>query len=172
MASHSNPCCHRLPQAPEAGSKNGASVSNPSNSNLDVIVASETQFLAVEINDSRFYIDARLNAAGELNFEVVAVWSGIRSFIPGHEFFNAMMLHFGDKVKVVSSVWTDTSGFDTNLRIFNQETKRGTSNQDAAFATKTGRWVKDHGFTKIKSMDLTPKDFPGGYEQVLVEFER
>jgi hypothetical protein len=131
---------------------------------------SPTHFRAEDCKDPGFYIDGALDA-GVLSFEVVAVKARRRGAVRGHEFFAAMMAHFASKVKVISAMWSDARpDFDTNLKKFNEETRRGTTKQDAAFATKTGTWVRVFGFKAIRSIDTTPEDFPGGYEQVLVDF--
>jgi hypothetical protein len=82
------------------------------------------------------------------------------------------MSHFGTRrVKVISAVWSDgRPALRTNLDIFNAETGRGVSNEQAAFATKTGQWARAHGFPTTGSIETTPDDLPGGYEQVLVNF--
>lgn len=81
------------------------------------------------------------------------------------------MAHFGRRVKVIAAQWSDARPeFRTNLDIFNDRTRDGTSKETAAFATKTGQWAKAYRFTVIQSLDATPDDTPGCYEQVLVEF--
>jgi hypothetical protein len=129
------------------------------------------QFRAEDRHNPRFYINATLHTGGVLTFEVVVVRGVVRSSISGHEFFAALLAHFGDKIRVISAVWTDARPeFRTNLDLFNAETGRGVAKPQAAFATKTGAWAKAAGFSLIQSLDTTPEDLPGGYEQVLVEF--
>ena len=131
---------------------------------------SEGHFLAVDRDAPEFSIDGTLTD-GELTFEVVASRGRRRGQFAGRVFFDAMMRHFGNRVQVIAAVWSDARPeFTTNLNIFNAETKRNVLKEDSAFATKTGTWARDYGFTSIRRIRTTPDDFPGGYEQVLVEF--
>ena len=133
-------------------------------------VESEGHFLAEDRDAPDFYIDGKLTD-GVLNFKVVESRGGRRRQFAGRGFFDAMMHHFGNRVQVIAAVWSDARPeFSTNLDIFDAETARNVSKMDAAFATKTGTWARDYGFTSIRRINTTPDDFPGGYEQVLVEF--
>lgn len=143
-----------------------------SNPNIQAVKTTPTEFKAVDVDNTEWFIEGRLHPNGHLAFEVVREDSNNESSIRGHEFFDAMMDYFGDKVKVIEGHWTDTPGYDTNLRIFNERTQAGDNQQEAAFAAKTGAWAKTRGYVRLKRIDTMPEDFPGGYEQVLVEFEK
>ena len=147
-------------------------VHNMSNPSIHAVKKTRNEYRAVDGNNHRWFIEGTLQSNGNLAFQVVREDSSDRSSIRGHEFFDAMMEHFGDQVKVIEGHWTDTPGFDTNLKIFNEKTLAGDSKQEAAFATKTGTWAKKRGYKKLKRVDTIPDNFPGGYEQVLVEFEK
>jgi hypothetical protein len=136
--------------------------SNPNNKN---------HFRAEEGGNPDFFIDGSLKA-GTVSFMVIAEINGKRGVFKGYEFFDAMLDYFGiQRVKKISAQWSDARReYRTNLDIFNNETKGGATKDIAAFATHTGRWSRNRGFTIILSIDTTPDDFPGGYEQVLVEF--
>lgn len=137
---------------------------------MDILKSSSSVFRAQDSTDSDFYIEGRLDE-GSLSFEVVAQRGNKRGQYSGRDFFDAMMSHFGDQVKRILAVWSDANpAFGTNLMIFNDETSSGSAKGDAAFKTKTGQWVQDFGFTEIDSLDTIPDEFPGGYEQVYVEF--
>jgi len=132
-------------------------------------------FLAEDRENAAFFIKGSLTA-GRLSFAVVAVVDGQRgpSALTGRQFFDAMMAHFGTRrVKVIFAEWSNARpGLKTNLDLFNLETRNGVANQNAAFRTKTGQWVRDYNFKAIRSLETTPNAFPGGYEPVLVEFVR
>jgi hypothetical protein len=137
---------------------------------LLIVRQSATRFRAEDRADPRFYVDATLHG-DVLTFEVIATRGMLRSSIRGHEFFAAMLAHFGDKTRVISAVWSDARpAFTTNLDLFNAETRRGTPKEQATFATKTGQWARAAGFSHVQYLDTTPEDLPGGYEQVLVDF--
>jgi hypothetical protein len=131
------------------------------------------RFRAEDYQDPAFYIDGAL-CGGTLTFTVVADFLGRRGQFTGRQFFDAMMNHFGTRrVKIIAAHWSDARPeFRTNLDIFNQETRNGATKVEAAFATKTGQWASDYNFKAINSLDTTPDELPGGYEQVLVEFVR
>jgi hypothetical protein len=140
------------------------------NPDIKEVILTSAHYRAEASNDPKFYINGNLHG-GQLSFEVVAALGTTKGPIQGHEFFEAMLAHFGNKVKMISAVWSDARPeFTTNLEIFNAETKARATRENAAFATKTGKWAKAAGFSMIQSIDTTPDDLPGGYEQVLVDF--
>jgi hypothetical protein len=137
---------------------------------MAIRVESEGHFLAEDRDDPDFYIEGILSD-GALSVTVVASRGGRRGRFAGRVFFDAMMHHFGKRVQVIAAFWSDARPeFSTNLNIFNAETTRHMSLTDSAFATKTGTWARAYGFTSIRRIDPTPDHFPGGYEQVVVEF--
>jgi len=144
---------------------------SPPPNGMVVQVNTKTRFRAEDCTEPKFYIDGILDGS-TLTFEVVAVVNGRRGQFTGRHFFDALMNYFGiRRIKVISAVWSDAvQELKTNLDIFNAETRRGATKEKAAFATKTGLWAKDYRFTTIQSLDTTPDDLPGGYEQVLVAF--
>lgn len=131
------------------------------------------RFRAEEYGSPEFFIDGIL-VQGTVSFTVVAEVRGRRGTFTGRQFFTAMLDHFGvRRVKVIAACWSDARPErTTNLDLFNRETHRGATPEDAAFATHTGRWAGEKGFTVLASIDTTPDDFPGGYEQVLAEFKK
>src|SRR5262245_46580027 len=131
--------------------------------------ADKNHFRAEDCLNPEFYIDGALTG-GVLCFEVVAVVGGHRGQFTGRQFFDALMRHMGRRrVKVISSLWTDARpDRTTNLDIFNRETKKRAAmgsgdekQEEAAFATHTGRWARDYHFTVAQNIDSRPIGTPG-----------
>ncbi len=131
----------------------------------------KTHFRAEDSAEPAFFIEGSVSS-GTLTFTVVAVVGGHKGQWTGRQFFDALMAHFGSRrVKVISAIWSDARPeLRTNFDIFNAETRRGASKEDAAFATKSGQWSSGYKNTMIESLETTPEGVPGGYEQVLVDF--
>jgi len=138
---------------------------------MKVIQATASTFWAEDDADKRFYIVGTLGS-GLLRFEVIArLADGTRGNVRGRDFFDAMMQHFGVKVRIIEGTWTRAHGLTTNLDLFNQATAAGLGPEQAALvATKTGQWADAHGFTKVVFQKLQPRNAPGHYDEVVVRF--
>lgn len=165
----SRKCCNRILNVP------------PLNPNLVVIAAqtSATVFRAEDRTDRRFFIFGTV-ASGILRFEVVRRLStGERSSITGREFFDAMMVHFGAKVRIIEGHWSNMNPeLVANLKRFNQAAANPTMSLDnaALLATRTGQWADDLGYSKVTFVVLDPPitnpKARGNFSQVLVHFSK
>lgn len=136
-------------------------------------------FYAFDAADPRFHIEATVRVSGGenvLGFIVVAeLPDGTRGRVRGHEFFAAMMDHFGDDaVDVIEGQWEDLNpAWTTNLTVFNRIV--GTSSvtlSDAAARTPTGVYATRRGFGQVSIERAEPKSARGYYAVVLVQFRR
>ena len=75
---------------------------------IDPRQTSPTTFRAEDRNDKRFYIYGTVTS-GVLWFEVLRRVGTDKSTITGREFFDAMMAHFGAKVRVIEARWNDSA---------------------------------------------------------------
>src|SRR3954469_21138178 len=100
-----------------------------------VVVASQTTastFRAEDRNDGRFYVYGTL-ASGVLRFEVIRRIGADCSPITGRELFDAMMAHFGAKVRVIEARWNNADPAKTsNLDRFNRAMASGTLSEEQA----------------------------------------
>jgi hypothetical protein len=136
-------------------------------------------FFAADGTDPRFHIEAALRVSGGenvLGFIVVAeLPDGTRGRVRGHEFFAAMMDHFGnDAVDVIEGQWEDLNpAWTTNLTVFNRIL--GTLSvtlADAAARTPTGVYATRRGFQRVSIERAEPTYARGYYTTVLVQFRR
>jgi hypothetical protein len=109
---------------------------------MKIVQATASTFEATDDVDPRFHILGTLGS-GLLRFEAVArLPDGTKGHLRGREFFDAMMRHFGVRVRTIEGNWNRWSGLTTNLDLFNLATAAGlTSEQAAILATKTGQWA-------------------------------
>ena len=159
-------------------------MTNPSPAPNPFIQVDPTQtgpraLFAADAADPRFHIEASLRTAGDetvLSFIVVAeLTDGTRGRVRGHEFFTAMMDHFGDSgVDAIEGQWeTTNAAWATNLTAFN--TLTGTSNvpeEVAATWVPTGIYAARRGYTKVTVVKALPPGARGRYVDVLVEFRK
>lgn len=140
---------------------------------MKIIQATSSTFKAVDDVGARFFIVGTL-ASGPLRFEVIArLPDGTRASIRGRDFFDAMMHHFGAKVRTIAGRCDRSSRMTTNLDLFNKATLAGLSKEQAALvATKTGQWADDYGFSNASVDDLDPPNATGNYDFVLVHFSK
>jgi hypothetical protein len=139
---------------------------------MRIVQATATIFEATDDADDRFFIFGTLRS-GLLWFDVVSRLSdGTKGQIRGREFFDAMMAHFGGKVKIIQGRWDRSSGLTTNLDLFNKATMVLPLEQAALVATKTGQWADDYGYSKVTINRLVPPYAIGQYEEVRVNFTR
>jgi hypothetical protein len=142
-----------------------------------VIIASQTSastFRAEDRTDSRFYVYGTLSS-GLLRFEVVRRVGADKSVITGREFFDAMMAHFGAKVRIIEARWNNSDPNKTsNLDRFNKARASGklTEEQAALVATRTGQWADDLGFSNVSIVDVDPPDPPGQHTSVVIQFSK
>jgi hypothetical protein len=137
---------------------------------LNAVTATATVYRAEDGGDTRFYIFATL-ISGVLRFEVVAkLATGDRGSVTGIEFFDAMMAHFGGKVKVIEGNWSRASGLTTNLDRLNRATAAGLSVEDAAPLTWTGLRASAFGYDQVTVLHVLPQGAQGNYEDVRVDF--
>jgi hypothetical protein len=137
------------------------------------VAATPATFRAEDDADGRFFIFGTLGS-GLLRFEVVTLLpDGTRSPVRGRDFFDAMMSHFGAKVRIIEGNWDRQSGLKTNLDLFNKAVAGGLILEEAALkATRTGRWADDYGYSNVTVVDLSPPNAPGNYDRVVVHFSR
>jgi hypothetical protein len=140
---------------------------------MKVIHATASTFWAEDDADRRFYVVGTLGS-GLLRFQVIArLPDGTKGTVTGREFFDALMQHFGVKVRIIEGSWIRASGLTTNLDLFNQATAAGlTPEQAAVVATKTGRWADAYGFSNVHMVDLVPRHAVGHYDKVIAQFSK
>jgi hypothetical protein len=142
-----------------------------------VVVASQTSattFRAEDCTDKRFFIFGTVGS-GVLRFEVVRrLTTGEQSSITGREFFDAMMAHFGARVRVIEGNWSNTNPERiSNLTRFNQATANPRIPLDAAalLSTRTGQWADDLGYSTDTFITLDPDpSVRGNFTNVTVQF--
>lgn len=128
-------------------------------------------FKAVDSNDRRFYLFATLGH-GVLRFEVVAALpDGTRGAVHGKQFFEAMMVHFGARIRMIEGSWNAANGLTTNLDLFNRATSAGLALLDAAAFTWTGLRAAEYGFSPV-SITASPPGAVGRFDTVRVEFRQ
>jgi hypothetical protein len=141
---------------------------------IDASRTSTSVFRAEDRNDSRFFILATL-AAGVLRFDVIRKIGSDKSSITGREFFDAMMGHFGAKVRVIEARWNNTDpNMTSNLDRFNQAMASGklTPERASLIATRTGQWADDLGFSKVTVVSIVPRIPPGQHTSVVIQFSQ
>jgi len=147
---------------------------NPTvNPKLKIVNATPSTFRAEDDDDGRFFLFGTLGS-GVLRFEVVSrLLDGTVSNVRGREFFDAMMSHFGAKIRIIEGSWDRQSGLTTNLDLFNRATAAGSPPTEAARkATKTGRWADDYGYSNVTIVDLAPPNAVGNFDRAVVRFAR
>ena len=144
----------------------------PGNPNLKVVTATASAFRAEDRSDPHFYIFATL-VSGVLRLEVVArLATGTRGSVSGKEFLDAMMAHFGGKVRIIESNWSRASGLTTNIDQLNRAAAAGLSVEDAAPLTWKGLRASEYGYDKVTVIHALPQGAHGNYEDVRVQFNR
>src|SRR5262249_25557071 len=127
---------------------------------VDVSRSSSSTFRAEDRNDARFSIFGSLTS-GVLRFEVIRRIGADVSAITGREFFDAMMAHFGARVRIIEARWNRADPNKTsNLDRFNQAMASGklTEEQAALIVTRTGQWADDLGFSNVTMLSVLPPD--------------
>jgi hypothetical protein len=140
---------------------------------MRIVQVTPSIFEAWDDADDRFFIFATLGS-GVLRFDVIArLPDGTKGGTRGREFFDAMMAHFGAKVRVIEARWNRVRPVSTNLDLFNRATAAGLPPEQAALvATKTGQWADDCGFSQVKMVTLDPRYQIGNYDEVVVQFSK
>lgn len=141
---------------------------------VDASQTNATSFRAEDRNDSRFYVHG-WSRSGVLKFEVVRRIGADKSAITGREFFDAMMAHFGAKVRVIEAHWTDADPSKTsNLDRFDQAMASGklTPEQAALIVTRTGQWADDLGYSTVTVVSVKPAKPLGRHSTVVVQFSK
>jgi hypothetical protein len=148
-------------------------VNNP-NILVDTAVTSASVYKAIDSTNPNHFITGTLAGQGVLEFTVVARTVGQSSGVSGQDFFAALMAHFGAaNVNTIQARWSAGIDLDTNINQFNDATRRGLKDNDAAKYTWTGQRAKDYGFTNAKVIFKNPPgDHPGQYVEVAAEFTR
>ncbi len=112
-----------------------------------------------------FSAEAELVAGGELKLVIRTEFQGQRSTVlRGSEQFQAILRHFGGKVRGIKGEWT----YETNLMKFNELTAGGKSAREAALGTWTGEQAAANGYRNVVVRTLEGK--PGSYTKVDVLF--
>jgi hypothetical protein len=112
-----------------------------------------------------FSAEAQLVAGGELKLVIRTEFQGQRSAVlRGSEQFQAILRHFGGKVKGIRGEWT----YETNLMKFNELTAGGKSAKAAALETWTGEQAAANGYRNV--IVRTLEGTPGSYTKVDVLF--
>jgi hypothetical protein len=153
------------------------SVPNP---NL-VVIASQTSTTTFreDSTDNRFFIFGSV-ISGILRFEVVRrLATGEYSSIIGREFFDAMMAHFGARVKIIEGNWSNANPERlSNLIRFNQATANPKTPLATAalLATRTGQWADDYGCSRVTFVVVDPPltfaHARGNFTHVVVHFSK
>jgi hypothetical protein len=139
---------------------------------MRIVQATASVFEARDDANDRFFIFGTLTS-GALRFDVVSrLPDGTKGRTRGREFFDAMMTHFGVKVRIIEGRWDRSSGLTTNLDLFNLATMALPPEQAALVATKTGQWADDYGFTNVTVIRLEPQNAIGQYNRVRVNFSK
>jgi hypothetical protein len=136
-----------------------------------------TTFQAEDCTDNRFFIFGTLGN-GVLRFEVVRrLTTGEHSTITGREFFDAMMAHFGARVRIIEGNWNNANPERlSNLIRFNQVTANPSVPLETAalVATRTGQWADDLVYSTVTFVTLDPPltdpKARGNFTQVVVHF--
>jgi len=139
---------------------------------MRIVQATTAIFEARDDADDRFFIFGTLTG-GVLWFDVVSrLPDGTKGRTRGREFFDALMKHFGVRVRIIEGRWDRLGGLTTNLDLFNQATLVLPPEQAALVATKTGQWADDYGFSNVTVTRLEPLHAIGQYETVRVNFSK
>ena len=119
-------------------------------------------------------VEARLDRKGDLHldFRTRIPNGGMNSRVPalrGQEQFEAILDHFGSRVKRVIGYWLAEGD---NLETFNRLTAppERLPPQDAALLTWTGQQASKAGYSKVRIEELAGS--PGRYFIVQIAFER
>ncbi|MDA1164139.1 MAG: hypothetical protein O3B13_13615 [Planctomycetota bacterium] len=128
------------------------------------------KYSAEDCSNPECYITAR-RKGNVITFTVVAKpKKGKTCRVKGHEFFEAMIKHFGRRATTVRAEWLEVEGFEDNLRIYNTCISANKSPDTCAKSTKTGKWATGAGFTNVKI--IREEGAKGDYHEVIVEFSK
>jgi hypothetical protein len=106
------------------------------------------------VEDGNYYFDAKLDRYGTVHLNVKTKIDGVYGKIHAEVEFKNMLDHFGrSRVQAIRGAWdAQAPGLTGNIELFNKLTAGGMSPQEAAFKIPTGRWAKEAGYDKIKSL--------------------
>jgi len=111
-----------------------------------------------------------LDDYGEVTFVVVA---GPDSPVRGTALFNAMMDHFGDKVRAIRGMWVPGNAGTPSVNIdkVNELRAKGVALEDAVLQTWTVTRAAKRGFANV-AVEVTEPNALGPYTKIEVLIQR